>query len=172
MIIKDMDKFVKLAKRYYIRTTGYSYTNLGRLFLRLFVGVMLMQFGIRQIASFSEMQYTFPAVLGMTSSVSLIVMTVIETVCSLFIMVGFMTRLMIVPPFVALCIAEYYVLHDYVTQAAYTLSWQQQGYLPVMFLGIYFFLMLVGPGKISVDYFLSLHIIHTDNKSESELEEV
>lgn len=167
-----MGKLVKFIKRYYIRTTGYSYTNLGRLFLRLFVGVMLMQFGIRQMVHYLEMQDSFPAVLGMSSAVSLTVMTVIETVCSFFIMVGFMTRMMIVPPFVALCIAEYYVLHDYVAQAAYTLSWQQQGYLPVMFLGIYFFLMLVGPGKISIDYFLSLHIIHTDNKSESELEEV
>ena len=42
----------------------------------------------------------------------------------------------------------------------------------MMFIGIYFFILLVGPGKISADYFLSLHIIHTDNKSESELEEV
>jgi hypothetical protein len=167
-----MRKLVKYLKRYYIRITGYSYTNLGRLFLRLFVGIMLMQFGIRQIDCYDEMAGCFPAVLGMSSQASLITMTAIEIVCSFFIMCGFLTRLMIIPPFVALCIAEYYVLHDYVQQAAYTLSWQQQGYLPVMFLGIYFFLMLVGPGKISADYFLSLHIIHSDNKSESELEEV
>ncbi len=59
-----MGKLVKFIKRYYIRTTGYSYTNLGRLFLRLFVGVMLMQFGIRQMVHFLEMQDSFPAVLG------------------------------------------------------------------------------------------------------------
>ena len=41
-----------------------------------------------------------------------------------------------------------------------------------MFLGIYFFIFIVGPGKISIDYFLSLHLLHSDNKSESELEEV
>ncbi len=83
-----------------------------------------------------------------------------------------MTRLMSLPPFVAMIIAEYHLLHDYVNEASYLLDWQQQGYLPIMFLGIYFFLMLVGPGKISVDYFLSLHIIHSENKSEAELEEV
>ena len=167
-----MKKLIKFIKRYYIRTTGYSYTNLGRLFLRLFVGVMLMQFGIRQIVNFDELAPAFPAVLGMGSEASLTAMVVIETVCSFFIMLGFCTRIMIVPPLVAFCVAEYYVLHDYVVEAAYTLSWTQQGYLPIMFLGIYFFLLLVGPGKISVDYFLSLHIIHSDNKSESELEEV
>ena len=57
-----MGKLVKFIKRYYIRTTGYNYTNAGRLFLRLFVGVMLMQFGIRQMVHFLEMQDSFPAV--------------------------------------------------------------------------------------------------------------
>lgn len=161
-----------MIKRLYFRVTGYSYTNLGRLFLRLFVGIMLLQFGIRHIAHFYELRTIFPSVLGMGAEATLIVMTCIEVVCSLFIMFGFLTRLMILPPFVAMIIAEYHLLHDYVADAAYMLDWQQQGYLPIMFLGIYFFLLLVGPGKISVDYFLSLYIIHTENKSEGELEEV
>lgn len=161
-----------IIKRLYFRVTGYSYTNLGRLFLRLFVGIMLLQFGIRHIAHFYELRTIFPSVLGMGAEATLIVMTCIEVVCSLFIMFGFLTRLMILPPFVAMIIAEYHLLHDYVADAAYMLDWQQQGYLPIMFLGIYFFLLLVGPGKISVDYFLSLYIIHTENKSEGELEEV
>ncbi len=167
-----MKKLKKLLKRYYIRFTGYSYTNLGRLFLRLFIGIMLLQFGVRQMFNFDAMAAVFPQIWGMTSGQTLVVMTVIETVCSLFIMVGFLTRLMILPPFIALGMAEYYLLHNSIIEAPYMLSWTQPGYLPIMFLGIYFFLLLVGPGKISVDYFLSLHIIHSDNKSESELEEV
>ncbi len=131
-----------------------------------------MQFGIRQIARFYDTQHVFPSVFGMDSETSLIIMICIEVICSLFIMVGFLTRLMIIPPFVAMIAAEYHLLHNYVDKASYLLDWQQQGYLPIMFLGIYFFLILVGPGKISVDYFLSLHIIHTENKSEAELEEV
>lgn len=164
--------FAKFIKRLYFRSTGYSYTNLGRLFLRLFAGIMLMQFGIRQIAHYYEMREIFPSVIGMGSEASLVVMICIEMFCSIFIMFGFLTRLMIIPPFVAMILAEYHLLHDYVQDAAYLLDWQQQGYLPIMFLGIYFFLLLVGPGKISVDYFLSLHIIHTENKSEGELEVV
>lgn len=159
-------------KRTYFRFTGYSYTNLGRLFLRLFVGIMLMQFGIRQIINFDHISNVFPSVMCMSSSASLSVLIGIEVICSFFIMIGFLTRVMILPPFLAMLAAEYYLLHDYVAIASYQLDWQQQGYLPIMFLGIYFFLMLVGPGKISVDYFLSLHIIHTENKSEGELEEV
>ncbi len=164
--------FSRFIKTVYFRVTGYSYTNLGRLFLRLFVGIMLMQFGIRQLACFNEMSSIFPSVLGLGSEASLVVMICIELICSLFIMFGFLTRLMILPPFIAMVMAEYHLLHNSAVEAAYLLDWQQQGYLPIMFLGIYFFLALVGPGKISVDYFLSLHIIHTENKSEGELEEV
>ncbi|MCH5227469.1 MAG: DoxX family protein [Muribaculaceae bacterium] len=156
----------------YFKSTGYSYANMGRLFLRLFIGIMLMQFGVRQIDHFDYLKEVFPTVLGMTSHATLIVMICIEIVCSTFIMFGFLTRIMIIPPFVSMVLAEYYILHDYVSEAPYLLDWQQLGYVPILFMGIYFFLLLVGPGKISVDYFLSLHIIHTENKSEGELEEV
>lgn len=157
-------------KTFYIRTTGYSYTNLGRLFLRLFVGIMLVQFAVRQIATFHAVAPTFPDVIGMGSEASLVVMICIETICSIFIMFGFLTRLMTIPPFVAMIIAEYHLLHG---SSPHMLTWQSQGYLPIMFLGIYFFILLVGPGKISVDYFTSLHLIHSDDKSEDEeLEEV
>ena len=159
-------------KRIYFKSTGYSYANMGRLFLRLFIGIMMMQFGVRQIVHFDELKEIFPTVIGMTSHATLIVMICIEIVCSTFIMFGFLTRIMIIPPFVSMVLAEYYILHDYLREAAYLLDWQQIGYVPILFMGIYFFLLLVGPGKISVDYFLSLHIIHTENKSEGELEEV
>ncbi|MBQ2399698.1 MAG: DoxX family protein [Muribaculaceae bacterium] len=167
-----MKKLQSILKNLYLASSGYSYTNLGRLFLRLFVGIMLIQFGVRQLTYFHEIKSIFPSVLGMDSELSLIVLISIEIICSLFIMMGFLTRLMSVVPLVVMIVAEYYILSDFTQQASYMLNWQQQGYLPVMFCGIYFFLLLVGPGKISIDYFLSLHIIHTENRSEDELEEV
>lgn len=167
-----MKKLQSILKNLYLALSGYSYTNLGRLFLRLFVGIMLIQFGVRQLTYFHEIKSIFPSVLGMDSELSLIVLISIEIICSLFIMMGFLTRLMAVVPLVVMIVAEYYILSDFTQQASYMLNWQQQGYLPVMFCGIYFFLLLVGPGKISIDYFLSLHIIHTENRSEDELEEV
>lgn len=160
-----------IFKQIYIRTTGYSYTNMGRLFLRLFVGIMLMQFGMRQLMHYHEASHMFPSVLGMDSPTTMSVMIVIEILCSFFIMAGFCTRLMVIPPFIAMIFAEHHLL-THADNASYLISWSQSGYLPVMFMGIYFFILLVGPGKISVDYFLSLHFIHSDNQSESELEEV
>lgn len=163
---------LSIFKRLYIWSTGYSYTNLGRLFLRLFVGLMLMQFGVRQMYNFHELVGMYPSMLGMSPGFTMTIMIIIETLCSLCIMLGFCTRIMTIPPFIAMCIAEYHVLVHVVSVPSYMLTWAMPGYLPIMFLGIYFFIMLVGPGKISIDYFLSLYLLHSDNKSESELEEV
>ena len=42
-----------------------------------------------------------------------------------------------------------------------------------MFIGIYIYMLIAGPGKISVDYLLSLYLINTLGKNEEEeLEEV
>lgn len=164
-------KPIEFLKKLYFWSCGYSYTNLGRLFLRLFVGLMLLQFGVRQWINFDEASLLFPSIIGMSSEQVCILMIGIEIFCSLFIMIGFFTRLMIIPPFIALFIAEYLILAEGNT-VPYMLTWSNPGFLPVMFMGIYFFLLLVGPGKISVDYFFSLYIIHNDNKSETELEEV
>ena len=160
-----------IFKQIYIRTSGYSYTNMGRLFLRLFAGIMLAQFGVRQWMHFAETAPTFPSVIGLSPEAGLVILICIEIICSLFIMVGFCTRLMVLPPFAAMVIAEAYLLHN-AHEVSYMISWSQPGYLPIMFMGIYFFILLVGPGKISADYFLSLHFIHSDNQSEAELEEV
>lgn len=168
----NKQKVIGFPKMIYIKASGYSYTNLGRLFLRLFVGIMLMQFGIRQLNDFSIVSQSFPAVLGMSPSISLSVMIAIEIGCSVFIMAGFLTRLLIIPPFVSMIVAEYYLLTHVVDKMPYQLTWEQPGYIPILFIGIYFFLMLVGPGKISIDYFLSLHLLHSSDHSEDELEEV
>ena len=101
----------------------------------------------------------------------LTLLIIVELFCSLCIMVGFCTRLMVLPPFAAMIVAECHLLANS-PEATYMIDWAQPGYLPIMFMGIYFFILLVGPGKISADYFLSLHFIHSDDQSESELEEV
>lgn len=163
---------IELFKKIYIASSGYSYTHLGRMFLRMFVGIMLIQFAVRQITCFDEYCAIFPAILGMPSNVGLIVSTVIEILCSFCIMVGFCMRLMIVPPFIFMVMAEWYFQHAAQVSAPWLMSWNDPAFMPVMFMGIYFFLLVVGPGKVSFDYFLSLHIIHTEDKSEDELEEV
>jgi putative oxidoreductase len=147
---------------------------MARLFLRLFVGVMFMQFGIRHLVNFTELCADFPTVLGISSEASLILMIIIELVCSLLIMAGFLTRLATIPPIIAMIAAEYYILHDLLPHSLiHGLTWDQPGYLPIMFIGIYLFILLAGPGKISLDYLISLFIISREGRDEKEeLEEV
>lgn len=167
-----MNRFQQFCATTFIKFTGYTYSNMARLFIRLFVGVMFMQFGIRHLVNFSAMSVDFPTIFGWSHESCLILM--IEIVCSLLIMVGFLTRLATLPPIASMVAAEYYILHDMLPDvSAYGLDSIQPGYLPIMFIGIYLYILLAGPGKISLDYFISIFLISRLDKDEKkELEEV
>lgn len=169
-----MENFKQTLIRLYLRFSGFSYTNMARLFMRLFVGVMFMQFGIRQLVHFSEMSPEFPSIFGMESETCLTLMIVIELVSSLLIMVGFLTRIATIPAVASMLAAEYYIVHDLLEQTSiYGIDSTQPGYLPIMFIGIFLFILLAGPGKISLDYFISIFIISRQGRDEKEeLEEV
>ncbi len=166
---------INWLQRLFLRTTGFSYTNMGRLFIRLFVGVMFMQFGIRHWANYTALSTQFPSVMGLEPATCLVLMIVVEIVCSALIIIGLWTRLSTIPPIVSMLFAEYYILHDLLPDnvSMYVLDSTDPGYLPIMFLGIYFFIWFSGPGKISLDYVVSLRILNRLNaREEDELEEV
>ena len=169
-----MTHITKALTDIFLRFTGYTYSNLARLFMRLFVGVMFGQFGIRQLVNFEHMRYTFPSVMGISPETSLIIMIVVELLCSLLIMLGFLTRLSTIPPIITMVAAEYYIIHDLLGEVSIAgIDSTDPGYLPIMFIGIYLFLLLAGPGKISLDYVFSLLLIERQNRDEeAELEDV
>lgn len=169
-----MKRFNNFLCRIFLRFTGYTYSNMARLFMRLFVGIMFMQFGIRHWANYSLLCNDFPTILGLSPAFCLVTMIVIEILCSALIMVGLVTCLATVPPILTMIAAEYYILHDMLPHISiYGIDSTQPGYLPIMFIGIYLYLWIAGPGKISLDYVLSLHIINRLGRhEEEELEEV
>lgn len=150
-------------------SAGHTYSNLSRLFLRLFTGVMFLQFGIRQWIHFGEIAPTFIDFMGMGQATSLALMITVETVCSTLIILGFLSRLAIIPPFVAMVVAEDYILGG-VTNPALLFS-TDLGYVPVLFIGIFIFMLLAGPGKISLDYLISIHITPADKEVEDVLQD-
>lgn len=165
-----MNSIQKIFAAFFMRSTGWTYSNLARLFMRLFVGMMLLQFGVRHLANYNLLATTFPAVLGMSSETSLIVMIIIEVGCSALIMLGAFTRLMCIPPIIAMIVAEYYIVHDLVSNLpVYGLDSTDPGYLPIMFIGIYIYLLIAGPGKISFDYLMSIYFLSLEEKSEEEV---
>ena len=164
----------KILSQTFVNCTGFTYTNMARLFLRLFVGVMFMQFGIRHLVGFDELRHTFPTIWGMSHETCLILMILIEIVCSLCIMVGFLTRIAVIPPIFTMIAAEYYIINNLLPDTLiYGIDSTQPGYLPIMFIGIYLFFLLAGPGKISLDYFISIFLIGRQGKDEKdELDDV
>ncbi|MEF9923732.1 MAG: DoxX family protein [Muribaculaceae bacterium] len=160
-----MEQFIKYL---FLYGTGHTYSNLSRLFIRLFVGVMFLQFGIRQVMHFDTLSQTFPTALGLGSYDTLILMIAVEMICSVMIMLGFLTRIMTIPPIISMLIAENVIFNDIIHQLPYTLGSIQPGYLPIMFIGIFFFILLSGPGKISVDYLISLHFLNYSNDKSEE----
>ena len=154
----------KLCKKLYFKTTGYSYTNLGRMFLRLFVGMMLMQCGVRILAG-QQVDPAEESNLMFAFTKMPVFIAILEVVCSFFVMLGFLTRIMLCPLLILMIMA----CHICAVESGSIMG----AFLPFMFLGIYSFLLLVGPGKISVDYFYALYLIDKEDGNEVfELEEV
>lgn len=158
------------VKQIYYKSTGYSYTHMGRMFLRLFIGIMLMQLAVRQIivtTGNDAVSETLATVFAQTP----LWISIVEIFCAFCIMIGFMMRVLILPVF-ALMI--YYACSLAVNPIVTSTGIELYEFMmvPFLFMGIFFFLMMVGPGKISIDYFLSLYLINRSQDKEEDLEEV
>ena len=136
--------------------------------------LMFMQFGIRQIANYDFFVKYFPDLLGMGSAATLDTMIAIEVVCSAFLIFGFLTRLSVVLPTLSMAVAEWYILDNGLMAGIANMpmgevalmSSLQLGYVPLLFVGMFVFIMLAGPGKVSVDYLLSLYFTNKDSLNE------
>ena len=154
-----------MLKKLFLYNAGYTYSNLSRLFLRLFTGVMFLQLCVRQLLHIDELTPAFEGFLGLSAETSVTILLVVESLCAAFIIMGLLMRVALIPPFIIMCIAEYALLVSSSTATAGVFSFQP-GY-PMMFLGIFIYLMLAGPGKISLDYIIGVHLI--DNNEEDEV---
>ena len=116
--------------------------DVATLFLRLFVGCMMLTHGFAKIAMFSTLSQTFPDPLGVGSTLSLIMILFAEVGCSFLLILGLFTRLAAIPLMFGMIMATF-VIH-----AADPFSVKE---LPLLYLGIYFVLLLTGGGRFSLD---------------------
>ena len=142
-------------KNLFLYSVGHTYSNLSRLFLRLFTGIMFLQLCIRQMLNFDAIIPTFDGFLGLSPQTSMTVLVVVELLCAVCIMLGFLTRLAVLFPLALMLVAENVILASQ-TSVTNQLFNFQPGY-PVMFIGIFIFMLLAGPGKISLDYIIGAH---------------
>ena len=163
----DNRKLKAMWKKLFFYSVGYTYSNLSRLFLRLFTGVMFLELCIRQMLHFDEIVPVFHGFMGLSPETSMSMLLVLELLCATFIILGLLMRMAILPPLAIMCVAESVILSSQSHVANQFFNFQP-GY-PVMFIGIFIYLLLAGPGKISLDYIISTHLID-DNADDEVLE--
>lgn len=112
------------------------------LVLRLALGILMMNHGFDKLIHFGEKHNQFMNFLGMGSTLSLSLLIFAEFFCSLFLVLGLFTRLAAIPLIIAMSVALF-MAHD---GLIFT-----EGEKPALFLAGYIVLLLLGPGKVSVD---------------------
>ena len=142
-----MKNFAKTVSRFLLCERLSDWAKLG---LRVFIGFMML-----------TLKSTFPATMGMSSELSLILIILVEVGCSSLVLLGFMTRLAVLPLMFSMIIAAFF------TFSPISLSTAE---LPLLYLGIYTFILLAGPGRYSADAFF-VKTFHLETSSES-MEEV
>jgi putative oxidoreductase len=117
--------------------------SLGALVLRLsFGGFMIAGHGWGKLMAFSDRADSFPDPLGIGNSASMGLAVLAEVVCAALVAVGFMTRVMVIPLIITMCVA-FFIIHG-------ADPFGEKELAAVYGIG-YIAIALIGPGKFSVD---------------------
>jgi putative oxidoreductase len=84
--------------------------DLGALLLRLTVGGLFIYYGYGKLANYDQMVTMFGDVIGIGTKLSLNLVIFAELFCGIFVTVGLLTRLSIIPIFITMTVA-YFVAH-------------------------------------------------------------
>ena len=118
------------------------------LVLRLGLGILMMYHGYQKLTHFTEMQTKFMNFMGIGVTTSLVLVIFAEFFCSLFLILGLFTRLAAIPLIITTCVIIFKVNHGDVLGSV-------GAELVTLYLTGYLVLLLVGPGRLSVDSMIS-----------------
>lgn len=126
-------------------STGFTNgsINFSLLLLRVvFGGLLITQHGWDKLMRFSTLRYSFadPFRIGTTASLSLTVFA--EVLCSVFIILGLLTRLAAIPLVITFGVIVFMVKGN---------AGIGERELPIMYLCSFLVILVAGPGKASVD---------------------
>jgi len=125
-------------------STKYSAgaVNAAMAVLRICAGVLMMNHGYSKLIHFGEKHEKFMNFLGIGSTMSLALVVFAEFFCSLFLVIGLFTRLAAIPLIITMCVALY---------KAHNMDILGEGETAALYLGCFIVILLVGPGKASID---------------------
>lgn len=125
----------------YLKGKGVSFLLL---FIRLFFGVLFFMHGLDKLTNFNALSENYPSVMGLGSYTTLMITIFCEFACSMFLMVGLVTRVVLIPMIVAMGVA-FFDIHD---------GMMPEGELALIFMIVFVVLFMTGPGRYSVDYLI------------------
>ena len=116
--------------------------NVAMLVLRLAAGALIIPHGYMKLKNFSSMSHKFadPFHIGMKLSLSLTIFA--EFFCGILIVIGLLTRLACIAPVIAMAVALFYAHNGQVFG---------DGEMAALYLAMFVAILLVGPGRASVD---------------------
>ncbi|MBC7915106.1 MAG: DoxX family protein [Pyrinomonadaceae bacterium] len=117
-------------------------TDLATLALRLIFGGLFVYHGYTKLLAYEQILPMFPDFIGIGSKTSFNLVIFAELFCGFFIMVGFLTRLSVIPIFITMLVA-YFMAHG-----ADAFDKKE---LPFLFLVLCIVVFILGSGKYSID---------------------
>ena len=127
-----------------IFSTSYSAGsfNVAMLLLRLALGILIVNHGYDKLIHFDKYGAEFMNFMGLGKTVSLSLVIFAEFFCGIFLILGLFTRLATVPLIIMMAVIILKVFDGDIFAKAE---------LPTLYLAGFIVLLLVGPGRISVD---------------------
>lgn len=130
----------------YLRGRGVSFMIL---FVRIFFGALFLMHGLDKMMNFSQLSVTYPSVFGLGSYATLMLAIFCEFACSIFLITGTLTRIILIPMVVSMAVA-FFDIHD---------GMMPEGELSLIYLIVFFVLFVTGPGRYSVDYLIDRKVM-------------
>lgn len=118
------------------------FKNIGLAVLRIVPSLLIMTHGYGKLKNLIAGNFEFADPIGLGDTPSLFLAVIGEFVCPILIIIGFKTRLAAIPAAITMLVASFIV------HGQDPLGDKE---LPLLFLTIFVVIMLVGPGKYSVD---------------------
>ena len=114
------------------------------LVLRVFFGILFFMHGLDKLTNFNDLSYSYPSVFGFGSYMTLMLSIIAEFACSMFLIVGLLIRITVIPMIAAMAVA-FFDVHD---------GMMPDGELSLIYLILFIILYITGPGRYSIDYLI------------------
>ena len=139
----DFDMFYNFLFPHYCIDRVVSFLIL---VLRVFFGILFFMHGLDKLTNFNQLSYSYPSVFGFGSYMTLMLTIIAEFACSMFLIVGLLIRITVIPMIAAMAVA-FFDVHD---------GMMPDGELSLIYLILFIILYITGPGRYSIDYLIDM----------------